>query len=393
MTTKFSITCKKEMLLRLLSLNKNDLKIALLILSHINPIEDKWIWSKRITFPKKLIIDKLWIKNNKFYSEIKKITSKLNTTLVYSNKKDEGYIHSTWIAWANTGEDYKRDLTIEISATLIELFTSLTPPYVTIDLDDIVSLTSRYSIGLFCLIQSDKYKNTKYNHELCYSVDFLQTIFNTSYTYKEFKRSIISIAIEEINRCTNLKLNFNEIKTSKKVTDIIFTIEKNNSVITEKKDDNNESIKNPLLEKLQFYKISSRKSKELLEKFSHDHININLKYAINMIEKWLKIKSQTWYIIKCIEENYSNRKENNAPIIANPEESIKKEIERQEKIEIEISKEDKRKWWESLEDEKQKTLLEEYKVGSQYMDKKEILLTRIYKDFEKEILEKKVNEN
>lgn len=97
--------------------------------------------------------------------------------------------------------------------------------YTTYDFEEVRNLTSSYAIRLYELaMQWQGSKEKKFKHE----IENLKLMFGaTTNSYKEysnFKLKVLKVAHDEINGKTNLKLDYKEIKSGRKVVAIEFSI-------------------------------------------------------------------------------------------------------------------------------------------------------------------------
>lgn len=101
-------------------------------------------------------------------------------------------------------------------------------------LKNIINLSSKYSIRIFQLANANKYQR-----EFIMSIeDFKDMLKLVQKSYKEFSNiriKVLNPAIKEINEKTSLKVNYEPIRTGRRVSGLRFTVEKNDKV---KEDDN-----------------------------------------------------------------------------------------------------------------------------------------------------------
>lgn len=238
MTKELTVTCKKEILLRINNLNLLEQKLLFLVLSEIDPIIDNSSKTKLIKISKNFIKNILEINNNKFYEDIQKIINNLNfkkNTFVLDDKNESK--KSFLELWRINSSLYQPNsiyIEVEIPPKLIAFFTDLKPPFVTIKLKHILWLKSKYSIWIYNLIKADLYKYTKYKHTLTYDVNLFNEVFKLTYNYKNLKRFVIKKALEEINEKTDIRVDFIENKVWRKVESISISILWNNTDIENK---------------------------------------------------------------------------------------------------------------------------------------------------------------
>lgn len=98
---------------------------------------------------------------------------------------------------------------------------------------NIILLTSSYSIRFFELLK--QYQTIgKREFEINELYEILE-VSKSLRNYPEFKRNILKKAIEEINKFTDIFVDYQEIRNGRKVIKLLFTIEKNPTNSFEKK--------------------------------------------------------------------------------------------------------------------------------------------------------------
>jgi len=111
--------------------------------------------------------------------------------------------------------------------------------YLTYSVEILIYLNSKYSLRLYKLLK-DKYENKKkYNNDkpIIFKVEELKELLRLppSYKYKDIKRRVLITAKEEINKYTDIKIDFIEHKKGRKVDEIEFIVSNNpNSLIPSK---------------------------------------------------------------------------------------------------------------------------------------------------------------
>lgn len=115
----------------------------------------------------------------------------------------------------------------EIEKYLLELEKNFT----LLSVSNIAKLSSKYSIKLYTLLQMNKFRVN-----FVYSVEDLRFWFDIDkelYTnFRDFRVRVLIPAIKEINEKTNLEVEFIEIKSGRKVTDVKFIVKEKNKTQT-----------------------------------------------------------------------------------------------------------------------------------------------------------------
>lgn len=380
------VTTTKSILLKINSLNKNEQKLLFLILSEIDPIKDNSENGKIIKLQKKYIKEVLNFKNNKFYSDIVTITSKLNTTLIFekTDQKTEDYFHWTWISTAQN-RHWDSFIEFEISPKMMEYFTNLKPPYCSVNIEDIVNLKSKYSIWIYTLILSDLYKLRKYSQPLVYSVEFLENILDVNYVYRDFKRRVLAVALKDIWEHTDLEIDFLELKQWRKVAEINFLVTKKIKLKNVLEEDwNNENI---IYERLIEKWINKETAYEIIndKNITLECIKKNLKYVDHLLNNGYKnIKSISGFTLEAIQKDYAWAKNNLKKELKIKQEKTKEKSENIKITKANKTQEDKQKchnWWNDLPQDSREKLLNENKMWSNYLDLPKIIQSRIFSKY------------
>jgi plasmid replication initiation protein len=102
------------------------------------------------------------------------------------------------------------------------------------DMQNIVGLQSVHSVRMFEILKSYEYLG-----EVSFEVEFLKTVLELGEKYKlyaDFRRYVIDKAREDLTKYCDIYFDYQEIKKSRKVNEIIFTIRKNNGQTIENTD-------------------------------------------------------------------------------------------------------------------------------------------------------------
>lgn len=205
------------------------MKIGRLIISKINPNDEDF----RITkISNSAIRQYLGYKNgtayNRFNADLDDICKRLNEQVIRVRTEKGNILNAFFISsWEI---DYNNDETIfEISGRLKEYLLKLKENYTTYQLQNIPKLNSSYSIRIYELLsQYRKIGKRKF------SIEDLKKKIGCNYKlYGHFKSKALNKAYKELALYTDIKFEFEELKTGRKVTSIIFYIYPNDPKINE----------------------------------------------------------------------------------------------------------------------------------------------------------------
>ena len=174
----------------------------------------------------------------------------------------------------------------------------------------------------------------KYKRKECYfilSLDELKKRLELEDKYKEyfnFKRQVINKAQSEINKHSDLILEYEEIKQGRSVDSIKFIIsrkkdakrakytkeQENNlshddSLNTDMSPMSNEEfcylmLKNELRARMANYRVAEKVTNQLLDKYELERIENALDYLDDAVRKGKEIKNKAAYLVNAIQENY-----------------------------------------------------------------------------------------
>ncbi len=221
--------------------------------------------------------------SNYIYRDLQNVTKKIMERVVTIHKKDNKQIIQTHLIssahyyYGNGYVDMK--ISDEIKPYLLKLHKEFTQ----YKLSQITTLTSIYAIRLYEMLK--KYETIG---KRTFFIDDLKKKLNiTDSEYKQFndfKKRVLEIAKREINAKTDLKIDFNLIKTGRKFTAIQFVINaKNKEKIV--KYDKNESI-----QKIKLFSeiIQFGFTKKTVESLIMDLSNTEIENAINAVQNQIK---------------------------------------------------------------------------------------------------------
>lgn len=199
-------------------LTVNEQKLILYTISKIKPTDKElqWIEISVDDFCKVIGIETKW-----FYNEFKDLIYNLDDKKIWGVYNHHHGIFR-WFSevWYI---DNQAKVKVLLNSVLKDYLLNLKRNFTAYELINILVLHSKYSIKLYELLVSNKYKENYY-----ISLNDLKEYLNcnTEY-YKEFKyfnREILKKSIEEINKKTNINVEYDTIRSGRRITDIKFAI-------------------------------------------------------------------------------------------------------------------------------------------------------------------------
>lgn len=133
--------------------------------------------------------------------------------------------HQTLIThWFNNAvfDDETDTVKLDFSKYLVPYLYNLQTLYTQFSLENVLAMKSKYSIRLYEYLKS--VKNLGYKHLI--SLDELKSRMGAENydLYKDFRVRALTPALEEINKYTDLEVDYQERKTGKRITAIEFKI-------------------------------------------------------------------------------------------------------------------------------------------------------------------------
>jgi len=254
----------------------------------------------------------------------------------------------------------------DIKPYMLDLTNNFTQYY----FENIARLKSSYSIRIYELLK--QYENIgKRKITILELRNFLNITEDKYKLIKDFKKYTILVAQKELKEKTDILFEFEEIKTGRKITDIIFFIFKNkkttpinSSKVEDIKIEKIELEEEPPeshqleYEKLMSLGVSKSQALKLCKNHTEEKINNNIRYIEKEQEKGRKKDNIAGFLVSAIENDYYNQTQLKIDDVSlkKDEERRKKEhqqtiIDRQEKERVAKEKEVKRQQIEQfLED-------------------------------------------
>ncbi|MDF2505180.1 replication initiation protein [Clostridium sp.] len=246
MNDNYLVTKANTLITSNYDLSLEEQRIILTLSSTVQPSDEDF---KPYNFSIKEFIKLLGIEDKKKYSKIPKITKELMQK-VLEIKQGDDIIQVAWLSSAH----YKKgtgSVELEFSPKLKPFMLGLKEFYTSYRLRNVLELKGKYSIRMYEILKSNEFKKVA-----LIKVDELRKILkvNTgSYlVYQNFKNRIIIQAQKELCKKTDICFEFEEIKTSRKVTSLRFYIYSNKTIScneevsttidTEENEDKNEYI-------------------------------------------------------------------------------------------------------------------------------------------------------
>ena len=293
---KHWVTKHNELIQSTYKLSLQQQRILLIIASRIQPKDENF---KLYQFNTKDIIDILGLSatSGSYYAQIKTIVNDLQTKTLTIKTKDR----ETNLSWVITSDYFPKQgfFQVELHPKLKPYFLELKDKFTKYRLENVLQLNSSYSIRMYELLK-------QYEGIGCrkFQVDELKDLLaippSKYKQYGHFKSKILLHSQEQIEKHTDLRFEFKEFKTGRKITRLEFQIQtkKQNTVVIETDD-----IMNQLFD----LGITGKQAQKIKENWDDEHILRNLEYTNNQIRK-KRITSPAGYFIQAVTEDYGKEK-------------------------------------------------------------------------------------
>lgn len=267
-------------------LSLQEKRVILWLLTQIKP-DDEDFKLHRLEIAEFAKMNMLGINNQ--YSKLQEITMNLMKRVLKINKPESKSIFQ--IAWLSYAEYHLKKGYVELrfDPALKPYLLNLKSHFTQLALSDMMQLTSIYSIRFYELLK--QYELIK-QREI--SIKELREHFgindNEYARYNDFKKDILERIKKEINEKTDLKINYYEIKESRKIVAIKWTIIKKDARAREKLENSTIVQKQlrseiALIESLKEYGFTKAMAQRMVENYDHDIIR-NAIHVVNVqIEK------------------------------------------------------------------------------------------------------------
>ena len=297
MKEKFIVSKSNKLINGRYSLGVNEQKIILTMISLID-INDKEF--NKVTFTMREISNLLDIFINNLYRDVRKIMRNLRKKDIFIDERDEngiGRIIETSFVTTAVYDNKHGLLTLEFSNVLKPYLLELKGLFTSYRLDNALSLCSKYSIRVY-----EKLKCNEFKKSFIWNIEELKEdlmLNQKSYNlYSNIKQKIILVSINDINKNTDIKVTFEEIKTGRKITAIKFYIKENRKL------KNKINLTNENIETLKsLFNESEISTKDLEKIFENSGGDIEKIKRIYEYSKNQNIENLVGFMIKMVKDD------------------------------------------------------------------------------------------
>ena len=213
-------------------LSLEEQKLILTLASMVQPEDEEF---KPYIFRISEFIKLLGVENQSKYTEVPKITKELMKK-VFEIEEENRIIQTSWLS----GVIYEKGtgcVILKFNPDLKPYMLKLSSMFTRYKLSNVLSMRSKYSPRIYEILKCNEFKKQGY---IEIEVDELRKLLKTENIYpryNDFKRKVIEQSKKELDNLTDIKFDFEEIKTGRKITSIRFYIKSNKTKIIENKKD------------------------------------------------------------------------------------------------------------------------------------------------------------
>jgi plasmid replication initiation protein len=204
-------------------------KLIYMSLKKVNQIPD--LFKGWVFVSSKEFIDTTGINDKKIYRKLKKAAEEISSTPI-EDRQGKEFNYTPWVNECKYQEvNGFMGISTLFNPRLEKYLLELKKNFTLLSVGNIAKLSSKNSIKLYTLLQMNKFRVN-----FAFSVEDLRFWFDIRDglypKFGELKRAVIIPAIKEINEKTNLEVEFIEIKSGRKVTEIKFIVKEKNKTPT-----------------------------------------------------------------------------------------------------------------------------------------------------------------
>ncbi len=363
----FKVSKSNSLIRAAYKLTTNEQKLILIAISLISP-DDKDFHTYEITI--KTIAEILKVKRKDLHKSIENITFNiLKKPFKYVNDKNER-VQLNWFSICKYKEGIvKFRFDPEIKSLLLDLKENFTSYY----LGYAVKLKSRHAIRMYELLRQVKsIVNVIFELE---ELRYLLGIEKEEYPdYYMFKKRIILASQKELKEKTDISFDFKEIKKVRRVIKLKFIVKPNTRKVEEAEDSDLFNFNN-LTYNLLRYGVSENQIKEIKEKKNDKEIEFHFEQFIFMKKNFpSKVKGDSSFIYNSTIKGW--RYDEYLDYLKNKDKNkTKKQVALQKKVKKEYEKycEDNYTRYETLDEEKRKSIDNRVKEEMKSIKSKEML--------------------
>lgn len=197
-------------------LSLEEQRLICMLAAHISPHDDSF---HEYSFRVRDIADLLGIADESYYTRVRDVVRTLMRRLLIIHKGTRTY-EMTWVSDAR----YENGIvTLRFSDYLRPYLLQLKQCFTTYHLQMMLGLRSMYAMRLYELAKKNE-KLGKYTYDIPSLRGMLGISPHQYSRWADFERYVLKSGVEEINKCTDVHIEYKRIKTGRKITSIAFAV-------------------------------------------------------------------------------------------------------------------------------------------------------------------------
>lgn len=272
-----------------------ELRIVFALISTVRPDDVNF---KKIKFKVADFAKLIGVKNKNIYAQIREYTTGLMSKPFFIGEN----LQVNWLASAEYMPN-EGAIELEFSEKLKPFLLQLKEKFTSFKLLDILSLKSAHSMRIYELLK--QYEKIGYRQ---FTIEKLKSTMGLSDEYPiyyDFKKRVILVAIKEINEHTDLLIDYEEIKESKKVTKIKFLISSKLALPPRIDVTPPPAEDEGTTDRLKKFGLTEAQISECLNQYDDAYINVNLDVVEQAVAQG-KVKRVAAYTLAALRDNYSS---------------------------------------------------------------------------------------
>jgi len=255
----------------------------------------------------KYLQDLLGIEYDAFYKVVKDLTKKLIGRVLVIRKSNS----TLQTSWCSSAEYFDGEGFVEIcfDPKLKPYLLQLQGFFTTFQLKFLIQLKSIYAIRIYQLLKQYE-KTGQRSLDVAELREMLKIEPDKYKIYRDFRKRVLLPAKEEINKKTDIQIDFKERRLNRVPVSLDFkikvnTIHKGKELVVYEDETTNPELYKKLIE---YFLLTPEQAQGVIIQFEKDpeRINSNLTYVENQYKKG-EVKNIGAYTLKAIKENYSHQ--------------------------------------------------------------------------------------
>ena len=273
--------------------------MILFVLSQISPKDRDF---KRYHIPIKEFSETYNLHLTNTYREIRKACLRLQDRKVVFQNNDKT-ISSVIVPEVITDEN-KSEVIISLSPSLKPYLLELKKFFTSYPISEILAMRSAYSIRMYELMKSVKYRNKPYEITI-EKLKFILNIEKMYPLYSHLKQRIVEPTLKEINELTDIYVSYETKKKSRKIVSLVFHIKKNPAqqmrMYLPLPEGEFQTSYDQLIHQFQFTKTETNK---ILREYGPqpERLEDTIRYVLDMMSS-SEIRKPKPYLLKCLKDD------------------------------------------------------------------------------------------